>query len=237
MAVAMQTAADVAAEYPVLRFIIESLMSRLSTCTLVRVVACSNEGGLSPVGTVDVQPLVSQVDGGGVAWPHGKLFKLPYVRIQGGANAIILDPSPGDIGMVCFASRDISMIKTPTGKAQAANPETQGLTPPTARKFDMSDGLYIGGMLNAAPAQFVQFNADGIRVVSPTLVRVEAPAVEIEAETSVTVTAPAIALEGDVTVTGTVVAEGNVTGAGISLQTHTHGGVTAGGANTSAPNP
>lgn len=237
MAVPLQTAADVAAEYPVLRFIIESLMSRLSTCTLVRVVACTNDGGLSPVGTVDVQPLVSQITGEKVAIPHGRLYKLPYMRLQGGANAVIIDPQPGDLGLACFASRDISMIKSESGKAQARAEETQGLTPPTARKFDMSDGLYIGGFLNAVPEQFVQFNADGIRVASPSLVRVEAPLIELVGDTSVTVQAPEIELDGHVSVSGAVDAEGDVTGAGVSLQTHTHSGVTAGGANTGPPNP
>lgn len=237
MATPLQNPADVASDYPTLRFIIEALMSRLSTCTLVRVVACSNDGGLSPVGTVDVQPLVSQIDGAGAAIPHGRLYKLPYIRVQGGANAIILDPKPNDIGLVCFASRDISSVKSPSGKAQAADPQTRGLTPPTRRKFDMSDGLYVGGILNGTPEQYVQFNDDGIRIVSPTLVRVEAPEIELAGPTKVTVTSPDIALEGDVSVTGTVVAQGNVTGAGISLQTHTHGGVTAGGGNSGPPNP
>jgi phage baseplate assembly protein gpV len=237
MAVSLQTGADVAAEYPTLRFIIESLMSRLSTCTLVRVVACSNDGGLTPVGTVDVQPLVNQIDGEGVAWPHGRLYKLPYIRVQGGTNAIILDPKPNDIGLVCFASRDITSVKSDSGKAQAANPETRGLNPGSARKYDMSDGLYIGGLLNGAPEQYVQFNDDGIRIVSPTLVRVEAPEIELAAPTKVTVTSPDIALEGDVSVTGTVVAQGNVTGAGISLQTHTHSGVTPGGGTSGPPTP
>jgi hypothetical protein len=233
----MQSAADVAAEYNTLRFIIESLMSRLSTCALVRVVACTNDGGVSPVGTVDVQPLVNQIAGDGSAWPHGRLYKLPYIRVQGGTNAIILDPKPNDIGLVCFASRDISSVKSPSGKAQAADPETRGLNPPTSRKYDMSDGLYIGGLLNGTPVQYIQFDDDAIRIVSPTLVRVQAPEIELAASTKVTVTSPDIALEGDVSVTGTVVAQGNVTGQGTSLHTHTHGGVTSGGANTAPPNP
>ncbi|WP_294033077.1 hypothetical protein [uncultured Moraxella sp.] len=52
---------------------------------------------------------------------------------------------------------------------------------------------------------------------------------------SVTINAPSITLNGDVSVTGTVVAVGDVVGAGVSLSTHTHGGVESGGKRTSGP--
>lgn len=44
-----------------------------------------------------------------------------------------------------------------------------------------------------------------------------------------------ITMQGNLVVNGTVVASGNVTGAGVSLSGHQHGGVTAGGALTSPP--
>lgn len=46
---------------------------------------------------------------------------------------------------------------------------------------------------------------------------------------------PLTKIESNLQVTGTVVATGNVTGAGISLQGHTHGGVQPGGGSTGAP--
>jgi phage baseplate assembly protein gpV len=239
MAVSQQSNLTTATEYALLQFVVAQLLSRVATSTLVRVVACSNSGGLSAVGTVDVQPVINLIAGDDSAWPHGQLYRLPYVRAQGGANAIILDPKPGDIGLAVFASRDISAAKSAAGVAhiKAADPQAPGVNPGSARQFDMSDGLYVGGMLNGVPTQFVQFNDEGIRIHSPILVRVEAPEIELEADTSVTVTAPDIALDGDVTVSGTVVAQGDVTGAGISLQTHIHGGVTSGGASTAPPTP
>ncbi len=239
MAVAQQTNLTSATEYALLQFVVTSLMSRIATATLVRVVACSNEGGLSAVGTVDVQPVINMVAGDDSTWPHGQLYRLPYVRAQGGANAIILDPQAGDIGLAVFASRDISAAKSDAGVAhiKAADPQAPGVNPGSARQFDMSDGLYVGGMLNGVPTQFVQFNDDGIRIHSPILVRVEAPEIELEADTTVTITAPTIALDGDVTVSGTVVADGDVTGEGTSLHTHTHTGVTTGGGTTGPPSP
>jgi phage baseplate assembly protein V len=49
------------------------------------------------------------------------------------------------------------------------------------------------------------------------------------------VNAPTVRVETDLHVTGEITAVGDVTGAGISLQTHKHGGVVAGGAQTGTP--
>ena len=46
---------------------------------------------------------------------------------------------------------------------------------------------------------------------------------------------PLTKIESNLQVTGTVVATGNVTGAGISLQAHTHGGVQPGAGSTGGP--
>lgn len=225
----IQQPSDVATDYAATRYIIEALLSRVSTCTLVRVVACSNNGGLAPVGTVDVQPLVNQIAGDGSAWPHKPLYRLPYVRVQGGANAVILDPQPGDLGLVVFASRDISTIKSDAGKAQAAGEGTRGLNPGSKRQFDMSDGLYVGGLLNGTPERFVRFAPDGLELVSPDKIRLQAPTIELAGDV--------VQTGGDITATGSITAEGDVVGEGISLHDHTHGGVTAGGGNTAPPNP
>jgi hypothetical protein len=139
---------------------------------------------------VNVQPLVNQVSGNGTAQAHGPIYNIPYLRIQGGANAIILDPQANDIGMACFCSRDISAVKS--SKAQA--------NPGSARMWDWADGLYIGGYLNGVPNQYVQFNADGISVVSPTAVTLQAPQVTITASTGVTVTTPMATFSDEITV-------------------------------------
>lgn len=240
----IQQASDVATDYATTRFIVESLLSRVSTCTLVRVVSCTNDGGISPVGTVVVQPLVSQIAGDGSSWPHGQLYTLPYVRAQGGVNAIILDPKPNDIGLVVFASRDISNVKSPTGKAQAADPSTRGLTPGSKRQFDMSDGLYVGGVLNGTPEQFVQFNDNEVRIHSPIEVRITAPEASIVADDSIRLQAPTIEIfgdivhaDGDITSTGSITADGEVTAGTIPLKTHKHTGVTTGGGTSGPPTP
>ncbi|MCY1196903.1 hypothetical protein D9M72_82590 [compost metagenome] len=170
-------ASEGSGEYGALSFLVAQMLNRLNTCTLVRVIAVTNDGGVSPVGFVDVQPLVNQLDGNGNAVPHGQLFQLPYFRLQGGTDAVILDPKVDDIGMAAFASRDLSAVKA---SKQQANPGSW-------RTHDMADGLYFGGMLNGTPVQYVQFEAAGIRIVSPSKVTVVAPDVAIEATGSATV--------------------------------------------------
>jgi phage baseplate assembly protein gpV len=212
----------------------------MQTATLVRIEACTNSGALSPVGFVDVTPLVNQIDGSQPAnpTPHVTIYGLPYLRMQGGANAVILDPQPGDIGIAVFASRDLSKVKST--KTQA--------NPGSYRQYDFADGMYLGGMLNGAPTQYVQFGASGITLVSPTAVTIQAPAialdgavtidgsltqaggnVSITAPATAAITAPAISLDGalastggNATMSGSIAVTGDVTGGGISLKTHTH---------------
>lgn len=153
--------------YNQLLFVVRQQIAKMQTATIVKVINCSNDGGVSPVGTVDVQILVNQINGQGVPTPHVTMYGLPYLRMQGGANAVILDPQPGDIGIAVFASRDISVVVST--KAQA--------NPGSYRQYDFSDGMYLGGLLNAAPSQFVQFSASGINLVSPTAIAITAPSI------------------------------------------------------------
>lgn len=151
-------------------FLIESLINKISTLTLVRVMAVTNAGGVSPVGSVDIQPLVNMTDGDGINYPHGTIYKCPYFRLQGGASAIIIDPKVGDIGIALFADKDISSVIA--NKTQA-NPQS---SPGSHRRFSMSDGLYIGGVLNGTPTQYIQFLNNRINVVAPKGVHINSEA-------------------------------------------------------------
>ena len=72
-------------EYNAQDFMISQMLGRIATAEPVRVVAVSGSG-VSPVGFVDVQPLVNLVTGEQKAQEQSVLFKLPYLRIQGGKN-------------------------------------------------------------------------------------------------------------------------------------------------------
>lgn len=185
---------------------IREALDDVRTTTLVQVVSVTNDGGLEPVGLVDVQILVKRVDGAGQVMDAGIVYNVPYMRLQGGANAVILDPQVGDIGIALMADRDISSVKAT--KAAAA--------PGSNRKHDMADALYLGGVLNGVPQQYVRFAAGGIEVVSPT---------------KVTVQAPDVALIGNVAASG-----GTLTHNGVNVgSTHVHPGVQSGLATTQPP--
>lgn len=198
-------------EYNTLAFVFQQLLQKIQTATLVEVLSVTNAGGVTPVGMVSVKPLVNQMTGNRVAVPHGEIFNIPYLRLQGGANAVILDPEVGDIGMAAFCSRDISAVKN--SKAAAS--------PGSFRMFDWADGLYFGGFLNGAPTQYFRFSTAGIDVVSPTKIRLLAPEVEIQASTSVLINSPAITIEG-----------GGTSIDGKTFLTHDHTEVQSGLSNT-----
>jgi hypothetical protein len=138
-------------ELNAISFIVTRMMAKMDTMKPVKVKTVHG-GGVAAAGTVDVIPLVSQVDGNGYGTPHGIVYGIPWSRVQGGKAAIICDPVAGDIGYVIAADRDTSVVRA-TGAA--------GL-PGSGRTFDISDGIYAGACFNqAAPTTYIQFKADG----------------------------------------------------------------------------
>ena len=177
----------------------------------VKVLSVTNDGGVSPIGRVSVLPLVQQVDGEGNVTSHATIYDAPYMRIQGGSNAVILDPKVDDIGIAAFCDRDISVVKA----AQDEGP------PGSSRQADPADAVYLGSILAAAPTQYVRFSESGIELVSPVQVHIQAPAAVIDSDTTI---------NGNLAVNG-----GTVTNDGVSIdKTHTHSGVTS-GSGTSGP--
>jgi hypothetical protein len=193
---------DTASDFNVMSFIIQQALARTRTMVLVKVMAVTNDGDLSPVGFVDVQPLVNMLDGAGTATPHGTIFNLPYTRLQGGANAIILDPEVGDIGWAAIADRDISSVKSTRAQAN----------PGSFRRFDLADGVYIGGILNGVPTQYVRFASDAIEFISPTKIKIQAPTVEIDGSAAINLTGP-VNIAGNTAVIGNLGVSGTLSAA------------------------
>ena len=161
------------AEFNTLEFIIEQVISRMSTATLVQVQKSTTNGSVAPPGTVNVSPLVKLQDAFGTVYPHSVVNNIPHYRLQAGTKAIIMDPKANDIGMVVFADRDISNVK----KNKAASP------PGSFRRFNMADGMYFPSMLGEQPTSYIQFEDDGTIVLSPdngtTVVTIKAGKVQI----------------------------------------------------------
>lgn len=138
-------------------FAAKQLMNIMSTATLVQVKSITNKGEVKEAGTMSVLPLVNMLDGRGTAFKHGPVNNIIYLRMQGGNKAIILDPKPGDIGLVVFADRDISSVKK--SKKQS--------NPGSGRRYDMADGVYIMTVLAAKPDCYLRFTDDSQIIASP----------------------------------------------------------------------
>lgn len=137
-------------------FAARQLIAQIDTLKLVKVVAVHAGGGSPPAGgTVDVLPLVKQVDGNGFPVPHGTVYGLPFFRLQAGPWAIIADPVVGDVGYVICADRDSSNV--------VKNKDGNQTIPGSRRSYNIADGIYVGaiGILNSAPSAFLQLKSDG----------------------------------------------------------------------------
>lgn len=156
--------------YNTLRFIVQQMLARVRIAIPVQVISCSNTGGVSPFGTVTVEPLVCMLDGVGNRVPHQPIYNLMYFRLQGGDCAIICDPKPGDIGTAVICDRDISLVKSNASTLQGGTPGPGNtVIPGSWRKFNLADGIYYGGNANGAPTSYLQFDDDGnINIVVPS---------------------------------------------------------------------
>lgn len=151
-----------------LEFIIERMIGKAYTMTLVRVVEVQ-PGGVGPVGFLSAVDLLQQVDGNNSGIANEPMEGIPYFRLQGGGNAVIIDPKPGDLGLAVFARRDISVTK----QSKQEGP------PPSLRSHDVSDGIYIGGILNGMPTQFLHFLDGGIHLQSTGVFTVDATLMQV----------------------------------------------------------
>ena len=171
---------DTHGDGPSIAFVVEQLMHGMATATLVLVKASSAT-------TVDVQPMVNQIDGAGNAIPHGTIHGLPFFSLRAGNSAFIAKPKVGDIGIAVFCHNDISSAKA---NAKPANPGSW-------RRNDWADGLYLGGFLGATPTQFISVDdAAGITITSTVGVTINGP----------------VTINGNVTQTGNLTSSGTVTG-------------------------
>ena len=151
-----------------------SLITNVNTAMPCKVVAIEKQEqrGVNIVGFVDIQLMIEQTNGQKKGNETAIVCNVPYVRIQGGTNAVIIDPEINDLGVAIFSSRDITNFK-----------EARRQTPPaTWRKFSISDAIYIGGIRNQKPVQYIHFRNDGIEIYSPKRVHITTPTVLIDSD-------------------------------------------------------
>ena len=151
-----------------------SLITNVNTAMPCKVVAIEKQEqrGVNIVGFVDIQLMIEQTNGQKKGNETAIICNVPYIRIQGGTNAVIIDPEINDLGVAIFSSRDITNFK-----------EARRQTPPaTWRKFSISDAIYIGGIRNQKPVQYIHFRNDGIEIYSPKRVHITTPTVLIDSD-------------------------------------------------------
>lgn len=213
-------------------FSVRRLLAKAHTSTMVEVLACTSSGAAAVVGTVDVKILVNQIDGAGnTVSPGATLYGIPYSRLQGGANAVICDPVAGDIGMVCFAEKDLSIVLANKG---AGNPGSN-------RRNSISDAMYVGMFPNVVPTQYVQLDTSGVNIVSPTKVTATVGSTSLELSTSEIVLSAggsSMTMNSSGTVfVGPVSSASEGTFNTVQVSQHLHAGVTSGSSSTATPTP
>lgn len=200
------------------KFIIQQLISNVHTMIPVEVISVSvPTGTLAPIGRCSVRPLVQQVDGNNNVYGRGQIINVPYLRVQGGKNAVVIDPVVGDVGLCGFCERDISMVKR-TGAEAAPN---------TRRQYSLNDAVYMFTMMGDTPEQYVHFKQNEIHIKAKNKIVLDAPMVEATGQ---------ILAQGIIKSLTDVMAKAlGLLGFGGTYNTHTHheNGV---GNNTNQPN-
>ena len=136
-------------------YIINNLIANIHTMMPVKILSVTvPPDSLAPIGRCEVLPLVQQIDGSNNVYPMGKIVNVPYLRVQGGSNAIVIDPQVGDVGLCGFCERDISIVKR-TGELSA---------PDTRIKYNINSAVYMFTMMSGTPTQYIHFKSSGIDI-------------------------------------------------------------------------
>ncbi len=200
--------------------------------------------------TLSAQPALTgsqnSPDGSTSAVNMPLLVDVPIVFQGGGGYTITMPIAKGDECLIVFADRCIDAWWQ-SGGVQA---------PMEARMHDLSDGFaFIGPRsqpkvvpnINTSKVQirsddgtvFVEIDKTGkVNITAPTSVTVTSPITTFTGNIKVNGTATidgASTLTGAVSAGSTITASGDVVGAGKSLSTHVHGGVTPGSGSTGTP--
>ena len=158
-----------------LDFFTDQKLKSIFTCDIVKVINVDEK-------TVDVQPLVYQVNGDNEIMKQEPIYGVPYCRQQAGINGIILKPQVGDLGVVVYARRDISSVISSGGEN----------VPDTRRFLSENDAIYLCSIASimSQPTRFIEFTESGISITPNTK----------------------LTINGDVEVTGTVTAQDCISG-------------------------
>jgi len=229
---------DFSNEANMLHYLIKSVI-RNTVCTAIPVVVTEidRKGENGAAGYLTALPLIMRRSAKGETIPNTVIPRLPYFRYQHGTAAFICDPKVGDVGLAIFAQADSSNV----------NGDNYEKPPASFRKFDMSDGFYLGGFWGKTPETFIKIEDTGaIDIKAPESLNIESPEITIDcdnltitAKEKISLTAPEIELNGAIFGGGSEHANaefsGDVTADGVSLVNHVHTEVQSGSDTSGKP--
>lgn len=190
---------DYVDEYNGLIYIINAVISdRVRGAEIVKVIANNGDG------TIDVLPIVKNVDAEENAIEETPIFNVKYMEWQYGINAFQAEPAIGDIGLLVVCTKDTKNVKS-------------GIVGDLGT-FELESGIYFGGIkgLNVPATQFIKMDESGITITTPKTITVNAEEnVLVNVTGKASVIAPeinlgieggkAIALDGDEVMSGETV--------------------------------
>ncbi|WP_312766088.1 phage baseplate protein [Enterobacter soli] len=174
-----------------LSYVFKKLLSGAFFIELVEVLAVR---GVAPNLVVDILPLVTRTDPSGAMIDNSPVFNVPVWRLQRGDSAVIMDPVAGDIGLAAICDRDNSIARI--NRKQSV--------PGSKRTHSKSDAIYLGGVLNGQPSQFIEFADGAINITTPNPVNITCSSANITAPDGVNVTTPTMHVTGNITAGGDI---------------------------------
>ena len=144
------------------------------------------------------------------------------------------------------AENPIGPAESPSAKTLSPGP----VNPGSFRRFDLADGIYLGGILgfNGNPTQYVQFNNQGMTLadLNGNKVVMNNLGITLQSATGNVIInnlllsgqilgANGAAYSGNIHTTGTITGDTDVIAGGKSGKTHVHGGVTPGSGSSAPP--
>lgn len=203
-----------------LRRVIGIELSDVHTCIPGQIVAWDGTHAM-------VKPALAKSLASGETLAAPNVVRVPVCFPRGaGGKAIISVPlTAGDPVLLHFAERALENWLSGKDDAEPGDP----------RQFDLSDA-FATPVCRPGVGEAVDTQNLVIQLDRATIVITKDGSITVTAAAGATINAPdGLTVNADITVNGKIDATGDITGAGISLKSHKHGGVQSGGSTTGGP--
>ena len=175
-----------------------------------------------------VKPTMSNklADGSQVLFP--KTIQMPVCFPAASGCRMTWPLQSGDSGVIMFSSRDTgsTMAGSPTSETEVAEAAADAIAGEPNFTFENYNDAFFLPTIGFADNEKADPDKINIAFGKSNIFLSKDDKIEVITESaSLIIDKGVIAIAGDLTVSGKIVADGDVTGAGISLSTHKHTGV------------